>query len=149
VAPAVKRGVTDEEGEMTRQSIPQKTVEMAWPLAAPEAFRGQIQDLMSETQKAMATFMSRYQEATTTGVRSFQALYACKDPAAFASAYGEWLTKSMTLMAEQMHDAQEGALRCAAIGRQVVSTAFRSPPEIGRAKLDSGAEASRARSAAE
>jgi hypothetical protein len=52
-------------------------------------------------------------------------------------------------MAEQMHDAQEGALRCAAIGRQVVSTAFRSPPEIGRAKLDSGAEASRARSAAE
>jgi hypothetical protein len=122
---------------------------MARPLTAPEAFRGQVQNLMNETQKAMATWVSRCQEATTTGVRSFQALYACKDPAAFASAYGEWLTRSMTLMAEQMHDAQEGARRCTAIGQQFVSTAFRSPPEIGRAKLDPRAEAPRVRSAAE
>jgi hypothetical protein len=55
----------------------------------------------------------------------------------------------MTLMAEQMHDAQEGALRCAAIGRQFVSTAFPAAPEIGRAKLDPRAEALPARSAAE
>jgi hypothetical protein len=134
---------------MTRQSIPEKTVGMAWPLNAPEAFRGQVQNVIDETQKAMATWMNRCQEATTTGVRSFQALSACKDPAAFASAYGEWLTKSMTLMAEQMHDAQEGALRCAAIGRQFVSTAFPPAPEIGRAKLDPRPEALPARSAAE
>jgi hypothetical protein len=134
---------------MTRQSIPEKTVGMVWPLTAPDALRGQVQNLIDESQKAMATWISRCQEATTTGVRSFQALYACKDPAAFASAYGEWLTKSVTLMGEQMQDAQEGALRCAAIGRQFVSTAFQSAPEMGRAKLDPGAEAPRARAAAE
>jgi hypothetical protein len=134
---------------MAGQSLPEKTVGMAWPLTAPEAFRGQVQNLTNETQKAMATWMGRCQEATTTGVRSFQTLFTCKDPAAFASAYGEWLTKSMALMAEQMHDAQEGVLRCAAIGGQFVSTAFRSAPEIGRAKLDPRAEAPRARAAAE
>ena len=131
-------------GQSTREKLG-----MTWPLAAPDAFRRPVQDLIKETQKAMATWMSRCQEATTTGVRSFQALSACKDPAAFASAYGEWLTKSMTLMAEQMHDAQEGALRCAAIGRQFVSTAFPPAPEIGRSKLDPRPQALPARSAAE
>ena len=138
---------------MTRQSIPEKTVGMAWPLTAPDEFRGPVQNLMSETQKAMATWMSRCQEATKTGVQSFQALYACKYPAAFASAYGEWLTKSMTLMAEQMHDAQEGALRCAAIGRQFATAAFRSAPEpakaAARTRAEAGNDAPPARSAAE
>jgi hypothetical protein len=142
---------------MTRQSIPEKTVGMASPLTAPEEFRGQVQNLMSETQsetqRAMATWMSRCQEATKTGVQSFQALYGCKNPAAFASAYGEWLTKSMTLMAEQMHDAQEGALRCAAIGRQFATAAFRSAPEpakaAARTRSEAGNDAPPARSAAE
>jgi hypothetical protein len=134
---------------MTGRSIPEKTLGMASPLTALEAFQGQVQSLINETQKVMAAGMSRCQEAMTAGARSLEDLYACEDPAAFASAYGEWLRKSMTLMAEQAHGSQEDALRCAAIARQFVSTAFPWALEPGRGKSYSGAEASRARSAAE
>jgi hypothetical protein len=131
------------------RSIPEKTLGMASPLTALETFQGQVQSLINETQNVMAGWMSRCQEAMTAGVRSFEGLYASEDPAAFASAYGEWLRKSMTLMAEQVHGAQEDALRCAAIAQQFVSTAFPSALELGGPKSYPGAEASRARSAAD
>jgi hypothetical protein len=134
---------------MAMQSTPAKPLGMAWPLTAPEAFPSQLQNMMNETQNAMAAWMRRCQEATKAGIRSFQGLYTCKDPVAFACAYSEWLTKSMTLMAEQMHDAQEDALHCAAIVRQFVSTAFPLVPELGRAEPHPRAEARRVRSAAQ
>jgi hypothetical protein len=137
---------------MTSQSTRDK-LGRPWDLAAPEALRGRVQDLFKETQKAMTIWMARRQEAADLGSQAFQALCASKNPAAFASAYGEWVTRSMNLFAEEVTEAQEQAFRCAEISREFATAAFRSAPEPGkpaaRIRADSANESASARSAAE
>jgi hypothetical protein len=135
--------------------IGQSTLEklgMTWPLAAPDAFRGPVQDLIKETQKAMATWMALRQEAAEAGLQVFQALCTSKDAGAFANAYGEWLTRNMNLGAEEMSAAQEQVFRCAEISREFATAAFRSALEPAKAAVrtrpEAGNDAPRARSAA-
>jgi len=135
--------------------IGQSTLEklgMTWPLAAPDAFRGPVQDLIKETQKAMATWMALRQEAAEAGLQAFQALCTSKDAGAVANAYGEWLTRSMNLRADEMSAAQEQVFRCAEISREFATAAFRSALEpakaAARTRAEAGNDAPRARSAA-
>jgi hypothetical protein len=141
-----------EEADMSGQSTPEKLA-MTWPLAAPDAFRGPVQDLMKETQKAMATWMACRQEAAEAGMQAFQALCASKDPGAFAKAYREWMTTRMNRLAEEMSAAQEQALRCAEIRREFATAAFRSTMEPAKAaaqtRAEAGNDAPPARAAAE
>jgi hypothetical protein len=144
---------------MSGQSTLEK-LGMTWPLAAPDAFRGPVQDLINpvqdlikETQKAMATWMARRQEAAEAGLLAFLALCTSKDSAAFANAYGEWLTRIMNLLAEEMSAAQEQVFRCAEISQEFATAAFRSAPEpakaAARTRAEAGNAAQPARSAAE
>ena len=136
--------------------IGQSTLEklgMTWPLAAPDAFRRPVQDLIKETQKAIATWMALRQEAAEAGFQAFQALCTSKDAGAFANAYGEWLTRNMNLRAEEMSAAQEQVFRCAEISREFATATFRSALEPAEAAVRMAAEAGndtrRARSVAE
>jgi hypothetical protein len=108
--------------------------------------------LIKETQKAMATWMALRQEAAEAGFQAFQALCTSKDAGAVADAYGEWLTKSMNLRAEEMSAAQEQVFRCAEISREFATAAFRSALEpakaAARTRAEAGNDAPRARSAA-
>jgi hypothetical protein len=137
---------------MSGQSTLEK-FRMTWPLAVPDAFRGPVQDLITETQKAVATWMARRQEEAEAGSQAFQALCTSKDPSAFASAYGEWLTRRMNLLAEEMSAAQERVFRCAEISREFATAAFRLAPVPAKAAARTRAEARNdaqpARSAAE
>lgn len=144
---------------MSGQSTLEK-LGMTWPLAAPDAFRGPVQDLINpvqdlikETQKAMATWTARRQEAAEAGLLAFLALCTSKDAGAFANAYGEWLTRIMNLLAEEMSAAQEQVFRCAEISQEFATAAFRSAPGPAKAAARTRAEARNdappARSAAE
>jgi hypothetical protein len=137
---------------MSSQSTPAK-IGMSWPLAAPEAFQGPVQDLIKETQKAMATWMALRQEAAEAGLQAFQALCSSKDAGAVANVYGEWLTRSMNLGAEEMSAAQEQVFRCAEISREFATAAFRSALEPAKAaariRAEAGNDTPRVRSAAE
>ena len=137
---------------MSSQSTLEKP-EMTWPLAAPDALRGPVQDLIKETQKAKATWMARRQEAAEAGMQAFQALCSSKDPGAFANAYREWMTTRMNRFAEEMNAAQEQVLRCAEIRREFATAAFRSALEpakaVTRTRAAAGTDAPPARSAAE
>jgi hypothetical protein len=140
---------------MTEQSKVETGFGMVLPVASPELF--------NETQNAMAAWMKRRQEAMEVGVRSFQAMCACKDPASFAAAYGEWFTTSLNLITAEMNDAREEALRLAEIGQKSMTASFRNAPmpataaasptasgkETGRTKTGARNEPSRERSAAE
>jgi hypothetical protein len=141
-----------EEVDMSGQSTLEKLA-MTWPLAAPDAVRGPVQDLIKETQKAVATWMARRQEAAEAGMQAFQALSTSKDPGAFAKTYREWMTTRMNRLAEEMSAAQEQALRCVEIRREFTTAAFRSTTEPAKAAARTGAEAGNdappARSAAE
>jgi hypothetical protein len=137
---------------MNSQSTPEK-LGMTRPLAAPDAFRGPVQDLIRETQEVMATWMAHRQEAAKAGLQAFQALCTSRDPGAFANAYGEWLARSMNLLAEEMSASQEQVFRCAEISREFATAAFRSasepPKAAARTRAEAGNGAPPARSAAE
>jgi hypothetical protein len=141
-----------EEADMSGQSTLEKLA-MTWPLAAPDAVRGPVQRLIKETQKAMAAWMARRQEAAEAGIQAFQALCTSKDPGAFAKAYREWMTSRMNRLAEEMSAAQEQALRCAEIRREFATAAFRSTMEPAKAaaqtRAEAGNDAPPARAAAE
>ena len=140
---------------MSEQSKIESGFGMALPFASPELFE--------ETQKAMAAWMKRRQEAMEAGFRSFQAMCACKDPASLAAAYSEWLTNTMNLITEEMNDTRNEALRWGEIGQRSMAAPFRtavmpmaaasSPAaaekEPGRVKGASRSETPRERSAAE
>ena len=126
---------------MSEQSKVESGFRMALPFASPELFE--------ETQKAMAAWMNRRQEAMESGFRSFQAMCACKDPASLAAAYGEWLTNSMALITEEMNDAREEAMRWAQLGQKSMTAPFRSvaPSASASAAATAGKEPGRTKSA--
>lgn len=94
----------------------------------PEAFRVQMEaalhdqaELLEETQKMMAAWTRRRQEAMESGFRTLQKLSASRDVAEMAAAYSEWLSSSMGRIMADMEAAQEGAMRLASLGQQTMS----------------------------
>lgn len=94
----------------------------------PEAFRVQMEaalhdqaQLLDETQKMMAAWTRRRQEAMESGFRTLQRLSASRDIAEMAVAYNEWLTNSMGRIMSDMVAAQDGAMRLANLGQSTMA----------------------------
>lgn len=90
----------------------------------PEAFRFQMEAalhdqarLLDETQKMMAAWTKRRQDAMESGFRALQKLSSSRDVAEMAVAYNEWLTNSMGRIMADMMAAQDGAMRLANLGQ--------------------------------
>jgi len=118
------------------QSKVEKSFGTAWPFVLPnvaETFQFQMRawlqdqaELLDETQKIMAAWTKRRQDAVEASSRTFQAICGCKDAGAVITAYAEWLTSSMNRIFADMNDARDEALRLAEIGRKSVAAVFRS-----------------------
>lgn len=90
----------------------------------PEAIRVQMDamlhdqaELLDETQKMMAAWTKRRQEAMEAGFRTLEKVSKSKDAGDMAAAYSEWLTSSMGRIMADMLAAQAGALRLAELGQ--------------------------------
>ena len=120
---------------MSDQTKTGKSTGPAWPFVSPDmagTLQVQMQALLQEqaefldeTQRAMAAWTKRRQDAMEANFRTFQAMGSCKDPAAMSAAYGEWLTNSMNRIFADMNDAREEALRLAEIGQKSMTAFFR------------------------
>jgi hypothetical protein len=85
--------------------------------------------LLDETQKALAAWLARRQEAMEATSRTFQAMLGCKDVGAMAAAYGEWLTGSMNRIVADMNDARDEALRLADFGQNSMAALMQQSAE--------------------
>lgn len=101
----------------------------------PEAFRVQMEaalhdqaQLLDETQKMMAAWTKRRQDAMESGFRTLQKLSASRDVAEMAAAYNEWLTSSMGRIMADMTAAQEGAMRLVNLGQSTMATMSANGP---------------------
>jgi hypothetical protein len=83
------------------------------------ALRGDI-TLFAEAQDKAAAWMDRRRVAFEAGLKAFSDMAACKDPAAAAAIYGGWLSGSLNLIAADLSDAHDFALKAAAVGQQTV-----------------------------
>ncbi len=91
---------------MNNQQKTGKPAGPAWPLVPPEiaeTLQMQFQTLLqeqaeflAETQKAMAAWTKRRQEAMQANYRTFAAMGSSLDPSDLSAAYNEWLTSSMS-----------------------------------------------------
>jgi hypothetical protein len=101
----------------------------------PEAFRVQMEaalhdqaQMLDETQRMMAAWTKRRQDAMESGFRTLQKLSASRDVAEMAVAYNEWLTSSMGRIMADMMAAQEGAMRLANLGQSTMTTMSAKDP---------------------
>ena len=85
------------------------------------ALRGDLA-LFAEAQDKAAAWMDRRRVAFETGLKAFSEMAACKDPAAAAAIYGSWLFGSLNLITADLSDAQDFALKAAAVCQQTVRT---------------------------
>jgi hypothetical protein len=107
----------------------------AWPLMAPEiaetlqmqfqALLEEQAEFLAETQKAMAAWTKRRQEAMQANFRTFTAMGNSLDPASLNAAYNEWLTSSMGRIFEDIEDVRKEALRAAGAGQRSVAAMLR------------------------
>lgn len=111
----------------------------------PEAFRVQMDaalhdqaELLDETQKMMAAWTKRRQEAMESGFKTLQKLSASRDVAEMAAAYNEWLTSSMGRIMADMAAAQDGAMRLANLGQSAVSAL--TPKDLAAPGTGAGAK---------
>ena len=120
---------------MSDQSNVEKGFGTAWPFVLPnvaETFQFQMRallqeqaELLDQTQKIMAAWTKRRQEAMEASFRTFQAIAGCKDAGAMTTAYREWLANSMDRIFADLNDARGEALRLAEIGQKSVAALFR------------------------
>ena len=126
---------------MSDQSNVEKGFGTAWPFVLPnvaEAFQVQMRawlqeqaELLDETQKIMAAWTKRRQEAMEASFRTFQAISGCKDAGAMTTAYREWLTNGMNRIFADVNAARDEALRLAEIGQKSVVALFRPTTDAG------------------
>jgi hypothetical protein len=124
----------------------------AWPLVPPEiaetlqmqfqALLEEQAEFLAETQKAMAAWTKRRQEAMQANIRTFTAMGNSPDPASLNAAYNEWLTSSMSRIFEDMEDVRKEALRAAGAAQRSVAAILRLresalPVTGGEAEADS------------
>ncbi len=94
-----------------------------WPEALQVQMEAVLHDqaeLLDETQKMMAAWTKRRQEAMEAGFRTLERVSKSKDAGDMAAAYGEWLTSSMGRIMADMLAAQAGALRLAELGHTAI-----------------------------
>lgn len=99
-----------------------------WPFVLPnlpatlqlqtQAWLEEQAELMEATQKMMAAWTKRRQEAIEASFRMIQSLYGCKDFGDAASLYSEWLGDSMKRVVADINEARDEALRLIEIGQK-------------------------------
>jgi hypothetical protein len=134
-ASAIAVAAQTEVAKMSDQSNVEKGFGTAWPFVLPnvaETFQFQMRallqeqaELLDQTQKIMAAWTKRRQEAIEANSRTFQAICGCKDAGAMTTAYREWLANSMNRTFADLNDARDEALRLAEIGQKSVAALFR------------------------
>jgi hypothetical protein len=134
-ASAIAVAAQTEVAKMSDQSNVEKGIGTAWPFVLPnvaETFQLEMRallqeqaELLDQTQKIMAAWTKRRQEAIEANSRTFQAICGCKDAGAMTTAYREWLANSMNRTFADLNDARDEALRLAEIGRKSVAALFR------------------------
>ena len=88
-------------------------------------------ELLEESQKMMAAWTRRRQEAMETGFKAFQTMCGCKDASALTAVYGECLANSMSRIAADVNDAREVALRLAQIGHKSATALVQQGADAG------------------
>jgi len=81
------------------------------------AVRGDIA-LVDEAQKKAQGWMERRQLAYESGLKALSEISACKDPVSAVAIYGGWLSGSMDRIAADLKEAQDFAIKVAAVGQQ-------------------------------
>jgi hypothetical protein len=124
-----------EEEMLTDQDKTGKAPGPAWPLMPPEiaetlqmqfqALLEEQAEFLAETQRSMAAWTKRRQEAMQANFRTFTAMGTSLDPASLNAAYNEWLTSSMGRIFEDMDDVRKEALRAAGAGQRSVAAVLR------------------------
>jgi hypothetical protein len=107
----------------------------AWPMfssAMVEAWQARTEALMraemeflGEAQRVATAWTERRREAMEEGIRTMQALCACKDGTAFAATTGEWLKGSLARLQADLHDSREETMRLVEIGRKMATAGLR------------------------
>ena len=87
--------------------------------------------LLEETQKSMAAWTKRRQEALDASLRTLAAMGAGLDPAAMTLAYSDWLNSSMNRIFEDMDSVREEALRVAQMSQKSMAALLRAPGQAG------------------
>jgi hypothetical protein len=130
---------------MNRQTKSAKAPFFTSP-AIPQMLQMQMQALLQEqaalleeTQKTMAAWTKRRQEALDANLRTLAAMGAGLDPAAMTLAYSDWLNSSMNRIFEDMDSVREEALRVAQLGQKSMAALFRAPEQAG-AEQEAGPE---------
>ncbi len=113
---------------MSDQPKAGKTAGTPWPFVSGDVastMQVQMQALLAEqaqfldeTQKIMAAWTKRRQEAMDANFRTFKAMGCCTDPAAMSAAYGDWLANSMNRIFADMDEARQEALKLAEMGQK-------------------------------
>jgi hypothetical protein len=62
--------------------------------------------------------MKRRQEALETGLQAIQRMSTCKEPAAAARIWGEWVAGSMNRILGDISDAQDHAVKLVTLGQR-------------------------------
>ncbi|MGA7324807.1 MAG: hypothetical protein WBX25_10070 [Rhodomicrobium sp.] len=83
-----------------------------------QALLAEQAQFLDETQKIMAAWTKRRQEAMDANFRTFKAMGCCTDPAAMSAAYGDWLANSMNRIFADMDEARQEALKLAEMGQK-------------------------------
>ncbi len=94
-----------------------------WPEALQVQMEAVLHDqaeLLEETQKMMAAWTKRRQEAMEAGFCALDKVSKSKGAGDMAAAYGEWLTSSMGRIMADMLAAQADALRLAELGHTAI-----------------------------
>lgn len=102
-----------------------------WPEAGRVQMEAALHDqaqLLDETQKMMAAWTKRRQDAMESGFRTLQKLSSSRDMAEMAAAYSEWLTSSMGRIMADMTAAQEGARRLVNLGQSTMAAMSTNGP---------------------
>lgn len=110
-----------------------------WPEAVQVQMEAMLHDqaeLLDETQKMMAAWTKRRQEAMEAGFRTLDKVSKSRDAGDMVAAYGEWLSSSMGRIMADMMAAQAGALRLAELGQTAMKalapTGPLAPPPRGK-----------------
>ncbi len=103
-----------------QEVAPEAAAAPEWPEAVQVQMEAMLHDqaeLLDETQKMMAAWTKRRQEAMEAGFRTLERVSKSKDAGDMVAAYGEWLNASMGRIMADMLAAQAGALRLAELSQ--------------------------------
>lgn len=116
-----------------QESAPEASAVSEWPEAVQVQMEAMLHDqaeLLDETQKMMAAWTKRRQEAMEAGFRTLEKVSKSRDAGDMVAAYGEWLSSSMGRIMADMLAAQAGALRLAELSQTAMKALAPSNPLV-------------------